>query len=194
LEKFLNNITNEKKKLKVHEVETSHISNYHDEPASNYDEETLLNQMNMINQNHKMTRVKWINFRNECLQCVSDSVECSEEFCEKFMKFLYVVDPRYYEENEELLELLKNYVLWRHKMIDIDVVIKSLSNLYQQKRVEKNESLLLKQKLTHQIIDEMLLKHGSSAVVKIRKSFEAICEQSHDHELLYILWTKLFER
>lgn len=194
MEKFLNNITSEKKKLKVHEVETSHISNYHhDELVSNYDEEKLLRKLLMINQNQKMTRVKWINFRNECLQHVSNG-ECSIEFYENFIKLLYAGDLKFYEENEPFLLFLKNFILWRQKMIDIDVFINSLSNFYQQKSKVENDSMMYQRKVITQIIEELLNKHGSSAVVKIRKSFETICEKSHDYELLYILWTKLFER
>lgn len=193
MEKFLNNITSsEIKKVKVHEVEASHISNYHDELVSNYDEEKMLQKM--INQNQKMTRVKWINFRNECLQHVSNG-ECSMRFYEKFIEVLYVSDPKYYEENEVFLEFLKNFILWRLKEIDIDIIINSLSNLYEHPtRTESDESKIYQHKVITKIIEDMLTKHGNSAVVKIRKSFEAISEKSHYYELLYVLWTKLFER
>lgn len=192
MDKFLNNLASEKKK--VIEVETSHIGNYHDELSSNYDEEKLLNKM--INHNQKMTRVKWINFRYECLQHVSNG-ECSMKFCENFIKLLDINDQKYNEENKEFLVLLKNFVLWKQKMIDIDVIINSLSNLHERQLTmieNNNESLMYQRKMIFEIIEDLINTHGSSPIIKLRKSFEIICEKSHDYELLFILWTKLFER
>lgn len=193
LEKFLSNISSEKKRLKVQEVDTSHhISNYNDELVSNYDEEKLVSKM--INQKQELTtRVEWINFRNECLLHVSTG-ECSPKFYDKFLETLHTYTPKYYQENEGSLMFLKNFVLWRQKG-DIDIIIRSLSTLNQPWPTKVNdESAMYQRRVIIRILDEVLNKHGSSAVVKLRKAFEEICEKSHDYELLYILWTKLFER
>lgn len=146
----------------------------------------------MINQNPKMTRAKWINLRNTCLEHLA----CGEggmKFYEKFINLLHTYDTNYYEENEQFLKLLKDHVLWRQNMSDIDVIINSFSNSYQPNSVNE-ESLMYQRKVITQILDDVLNKHGSSSVVKLRKSFETICEKCHDYELLWILWTKLFER
>lgn len=194
LEKILSHITghhqnNYNNKMKVPDM-TSSNNNYLNQII--FDEEKLLNAM--IDQSMITSKIKWMNFRKECIQHMSSSSNI--EFFEKFISLIYKIDPVYHAENEEFLNFLYHFMSWKsNEFRNIDMIINRLSSLYEKSLLENNETLNNQMAfLTYRLLEDVIDKHGSGVIVKIRKSFEKICKKTQDHEMLYILWRKLFER
>lgn len=189
----MNHISDQNKKVLTEK--TSYINNYEKSinPKS-YDEEKLFGMMDQCTM--ITSKVKWIHFRDEFIQHIMSSEECSLIFYEKFIKLVKKIDPIYFEEQEELLQFLSQIVLWKkNDLKNIDIVINRFSILYEKSNKEKNETMTNHLKfLTQNLLKFIIDKHGTSVIFKLRNSFEIICEKTHDNELLYILWTKLFER
>lgn len=187
------NHISDKNKIAASE-KTSSLKNYENptNPKS-YDEEKLLE---LIDQRTITSKVKWITFRDECIQHMIISETCSVNFYDKFIKLVQKLDPIYYDEQGELFQFLNQIILWkRDDLKNIDIIINRFSRLYVKCHEENNETMIHYLRfLTQTLLKFVIDKHGSSAIIKFRNSFEKICEKTHDYELMYILWRKLFER
>lgn len=159
-----------------------------------YDEEKMLEMMSV----DKCTN-NWERFRDDCLQHIMCSEECSIIFYDKFFKLVHQIDPIYYEEQNDFLKFLNQIILWKKndlKNQNVDKIIEIFSRLYEKSIEEKNNESMTQNLgvLSQTILDFSIKTHGTCVVVKLRNSFEKICEKTSDYELLYTLWRKLFER
>lgn len=194
------NLINGNGKVKVPDKSILPLKNYHENPLYFDGEKLLMSSMN--DQSIMSSKKKWINFRLKCIQHIMCNEECSINFYDKFIKLTQKIDPVYYEENEELFDFLYRFIAWKsNDLKNIDMLINRLSRLYEKstkgdgKGRENNETLIHQLKiLTHTLIEDVISKHGSSVIVKLRNSFEDISKETRDYEMLYILWRKLFER
>ncbi|XP_070490858.1 uncharacterized protein [Chironomus tepperi] len=153
------------------------------------DEIKLIKLIN--NVNGSMTHVRWISLRNECIDLLCRKGR--HNFFVQFISVLVKIEPNYYDEHHEFLKFLHQLAIWRdNKSKNTEMLIEHLGELYINHC--KNDELLNKIKIIIQaLLEEILSKHGSSAVVNMKNSFERICYQTDDFEALYLLWKNLFE-
>ena len=159
-----------------------------------YDEEKMLEMMNINSCTNN-----WKRFRNDCLQHIMCSEECSIIFYDKFLKLVHQLDPIFCEEQGDFLKFLNQIILWKQndlKNQNVDNIIEIFTRLYEESIEEKKKESMTKnlELLSQTILDFTIKTHGTFVVVKLRNSFEKICEKTSDYELLYTLWRKLFER
>ncbi|KAL7016653.1 hypothetical protein ACKWTF_010082 [Chironomus riparius] len=181
------------KKIKSNELIISRFTDSYkiDDDVRFYDQEEirLIQLINNINEN--TTHVRWISLRNECISLLC--LKGRHNFFVKFTSVLAKIDPKYYDENHELFKYLHQLSIWRdNKSKNTEMLIEHLCELYINHCT--NDELLNKMKIIIQaLLEEILSKHGSSAVVNIKNSFERICFQTDNFEALYLLWKNLFE-
>jgi hypothetical protein len=157
-------------------------------------EKTLLKAMN---DQSSLTGKKWLNLRNKCIQQIVNSEKTSVEFCDILFALILKYDPDYYCQHEDFLHFLHLYSSARSDMKNVDIIINRLSKLHEKyaTKEDRNETVIHHLMfITHQLINNVIEKHGSGLMVNMKNTFSEISIRSGDFEILFILWRKLFER
>lgn len=113
---------------------------------------------------------------------------------EMFHKTLPQLDANFLKANGNYFELLSLELDWKSGR-NIDQLLERFENMHNQSCL--GEEIKMREdfrRFCSFIIKDSVAKKGESAVIRLRRTLEKLCEETNDYQLLFDLWRNLFDR